>query len=349
MTTLPNVNDPLEFPDEYRRRRDSAPGVGAGLDDALVSESPAIRRSLDMIDRVAPTNATVLITGETGTGKELTARVIHRRSQRAGRPFVAVNLAAIPDTLIATELFGHEAGAFTGASQRRVGRFEMADRATLFLDEIGDLAVDLQVALLRVLQEGEFERLGASQTRRADVRLIAATNQNLEQAVEARRFREDLLYRLSVFPIHLPPLRERREDIPLLAEHLLEVLTPRTGRRFTRIEPASLDRLMTFSWPGNIRQLQNVIERSAILCDAKELLVPCELLREKAIGPKKAGLPSILQEDEVELITAALDDAEGRVSGPGGAAERLRVPASTLESKIRRFHIDKWRYRRPGP
>jgi formate hydrogenlyase transcriptional activator len=315
-------------------------------DDGIVSHSPALREALERVDRVACIDTTVLITGETGTGKELMARVLHRRSRRAHRPLVAVNLAAIPEPLVASELFGHEQGAFTGAVQRRMGRFEVADRGTLFLDEIGELSPDVQVSLLRVVQEGEFERLGASQTRKADVRLIAATNRNLEQAVDDHQFRADLYYRLSVFPIHLPPLRERREDIPPLAEFFVRRLASRLSRRFTGIEPASIERLVDFSWPGNIRQLQNVVEHSAILCDEPMLRVPPTLLVEKrsaVIGGSR--LDAALHGNERHLIEQALEEAAGRVSGPNGAAASLGVPASTLESKIKRFHIDKLRYR----
>jgi transcriptional regulator with GAF, ATPase, and Fis domain len=322
----------------------SAAHTLAHHDDEIVSRSPALRDALDQLRRVAPMDTTVLLTGETGTGKELMARVLHRLSRRANRPLVAVNLAAIPEPLVASELFGHEQGAFTGASQRRIGRFEIADRATLFLDEVGELSLDMQVALLRVLQEGEFERLGACQTRRVDVRLVAATNQPLEQAVENGRFRDDLYYRLSVFPIHLPPLRDRREDIPLLAECFLDRVSPRVGRRFTGIDEASLDRLTAFSWPGNIRQLQNVIEHSAILCDDPRLRIPADLLVEKRCSVAST-LDAALQGNEQRMIEQALAEAEGRVSGSTGAAARLGVPASTLESKIRRYNIDKLRYR----
>jgi formate hydrogenlyase transcriptional activator len=259
---------------------------------------------------------------------------------------VAVNLAAIPEPLVASELFGHEQGAFTGASQRRIGRFEIADRGTLFLDEIGELSLEMQVALLRVVQEGEFERLGACQTRRVDVRLIAATNRDLERSMDDGRFRADLFYRLSVFPIHLPPLRERREDILPLAEFFLREITPRLGRTFVGIEPASIERLNAFSWPGNIRQLENVIEHSAILCDDPLLRVPPMLMVEKRIGSGQTSrLDTALQTNEQQMIERALQETEGRVSGPSGAAARLGVPASTLESKIRRFNIDKLRFR----
>jgi len=315
-------------------------------DDGIVSHSPALRDALDRMRRVAAIDTTVLLTGETGTGKELMARALHRRSSRATRPMVTVNLAAIPEPLVASELFGHEAGAFTGASQRRMGRFEIADHGTLFLDEVGELSSDMQVALLRIVQEGEFERLGASQTRRVDVRLIAATNSCLEQAVEHGRFREDLYYRLSVFPIHLPPLRERREDIPLLAEFFLRQLTSRLGRRFVDIEPASMERLTAFSWPGNIRQLQNVVEHSAILCDDPLLRIPSCLLAEKqAAAGATSKLDAAVHGNEQRMIEQALKETEGRVSGPSGAAERLGVPASTLESKIKRLQIDKLGYR----
>ena len=315
-------------------------------DDGIVSHSPALRDALDRMQRVAPIDTTVLLTGETGTGKELMARALHRRSSRQTRPMVTVNLAAIPEPLVASELFGHEAGAFTGASQRRMGRFETADHGTLFLDEMGELSLDMQVALLRIVQEGEFERLGASQTRRVDVRLIAATNRCLEQAVEHGRFREDLYYRLSVFPIHLPPLRERREDIPLLAEFFLRQLTSRLGRRFVGIEPASMERLTAFSWPGNIRQLQNVVEHSAILCDDPLLRIPSCLLAEKqAAAGATSKLDAAVHGNEQRMIEQALKETEGRVSGPSGAAERLGVPASTLESKIKRLQIDKLGYR----
>jgi transcriptional regulator with GAF, ATPase, and Fis domain len=300
---------------------------------------------MDRLARVAPIDTTVLLRGETGTGKELMARVLHQRSRRAAQPFIAVNLAAIPESLVAAELFGHESGAFTGATQRRIGRFELADRATLFLDEIGELSPDMQVALLRVLQDGEFQRLGASQTKHVNVRLIAATNRNLEQAVDDGQFRDDLFYRLSVFPIQLPSLRERRDDIPVLAEYFLDRLVRRLGRDFEGIEPDSLERLMAFSWPGNIRQLQNVIEHSAILCDDRMLAVPSKLIAEQRAVRIVSRLNAALRTDERRMIEQALEEAEGRVAGSTGAAARLGLPASTLESKIKRFNIDKLRYR----
>jgi formate hydrogenlyase transcriptional activator len=316
------------------------------FDTGMVCRSAAIQDVLTRLDRVAPIDTTVLITGETGTGKELVARELHRRSRRAGRSMVAVNLAAIPEPLVASELFGHEQGAFTGAVQRRIGRFELADHGTLFLDEIGELSLDMQVALLRIIQEGEFERLGASQSRRVDVRLVAATNRSLERDVDEHRFRPDLYYRVSVFPIHLPPLRERSEDVPALAGYFLERMAARMGRRFAGIEAGSLEQLQAFSWPGNIRQLQNVIEHSAILSDETLLHVPPSLLVEKKASATLAStLDAALHGSEQQMIEQALASARGRVSGPSGAAARLGVPASTLESKIKRFNIDKLRFR----
>jgi DNA-binding NtrC family response regulator len=246
--------------------------------DGIVGGSAPLREVLQRIRRVAATDVPVLITGETGTGKELLARAIHRQSRRAARPLVPVNLAAVPETLAAAELFGHERGAFTGADRMRIGRFESADRGTLFLDEIGELRPDLQVMLLRVIQDGQVERLGGGTRRRVDVRLIVATNRDLEAEAYAGRFREDLFYRLNVFPIHLPPLRDRREDIPILAEYFLRLAAEQLGRRFCGIDRDSLRRLQEYNWPGNIRQLQNVIEQSTILCDDRELHVPATVL-----------------------------------------------------------------------
>ena len=261
--------------------------------DGIVGHSPLLCDVLARVRRVAPVDIPVLITGETGTGKELIARAIHRRSRRATRPLVAVNLAAVPDALLAAELFGHEKGAFTGADRLRIGRFEAADRTTLFLDEIGELRPDLQVMLLRVLEENEIERLGGGPPRRVDVRVIAATNRDLEREVREGRFREDLYYRLSAFPVHLPPLRERHEDISLLANYFLHRFAPKLGRRFSGIDPESLFRLQQHRWPGNIRQLQNVIEQSAIVCDDCELRVPLSVLPATASEtPRPAAAPA---------------------------------------------------------
>jgi len=333
-------------------RLDSSPGpfgfhnTAESSEESLVGHSPALREAMHRLTRVAPIDTTVLFTGETGTGKELMARMLYRHSRRASQPFVAVNLTVLPEPLVAAELFGHESGAFTGATQRRIGRFELADRATLFLDEVGELSPDMQVALLRVVQNGEFQRLGTSQTKRVDVRLIAATNRSLDEAVEEGLFRSDLFYRLSVFPIHLPPLRERREDIKILAEYFLGRVKKRVGRDFDGIEAESLERLTAFSWPGNIRQLQNVIEHSAILCDDPLLKVPPKLIVEQRTVKDRSQLYTALRTDERRMIEQALEEARGRVAGAAGAAIRLGVPASTLESKIKRFSIDKLRYRR---
>jgi formate hydrogenlyase transcriptional activator len=323
----------------FRRRRQIA--------DGIVGHAPRFEETLERIRRVSTTNATVLITGETGTGKELVARAIHRRSRRSSHAMISANLAAVPHELVASELFGHEAGAFTGAIQRRIGRFEAANASTLFLDEVGELPIGVQVALLRALQEGEFERIGSSHTRTADVRVVAATNRNLEEAIEDGLFRRDLFYRLAVFPIHLPPLRERREDIPGLADHFLAKAADRLGRELSGIDTESIDRLMEYSWPGNIRELQNVIEHSAILSDGALLRVPAELLSTRVIaGPTSlSSLSHAIESSERRLIEQALEETNGRVFGPAGAASRLGIPSSTLESKIKRHRINKHQFR----
>jgi len=312
--------------------------------EEIVGTSPALRAVLSNVTKVAPTDSTVLITGDSGTGKELVARAIHKRSKRSARAFVGANCAAIPPSLIASELFGHEKGAFTGAVQRRVGRFELAEGGTIFLDEVGELPPETQVALLRVLQEREFERVGGSQTIRVDVRVIAATNRDLEDAIAEGAFRNDLLYRLNVFPIEVPALRERREDIPLLVEYFIDRYASREGKKIRSVAKRSLDLLQAYDWPGNIRELQNVIERSVIVCETETLLVDESwLVRERPTSSQM--LTAELASHERELIEAALAESGGRVSGSAGAAARLGIPASTLESKIRTFKINKHRFK----
>jgi len=315
--------------------------------EEIVGESAALRAVLARVAKVAPTDSTVLITGETGTGKELVARAIHKRSERASRAFVSVNCAAVPTTLIASELFGHERGAFTGALQRRLGRFELAEGGTIFLDEIGELPAETQIALLRVLQEREFERVGGSHPIRADVRVIAATNRDLEQAIASSSFRRDLFYRLNVVPIEIPPLRERMEDIPLLVEYFIQRYSRKAGKRPLAIDGEALELLESYSWPGNIRELQNVIERSLIVCESDPFSVdPSWLSLEPSTGLKFT--PSVARRSvrqEKEEIEEALAATEGRVSGPFGAATRLGMPASTLESKIRSLKINKYRFK----
>ncbi len=319
--------------------------------EEIVGTSPALQTVLSRISKVAPSDSTVLITGETGTGKELVARAIHRRSQRSRRAFVSVNCAAIPRDLIASELFGHEKGAFTGAVQRRLGRFEMADGGTIFLDEVGELSPDTQVALLRVLQEREFERVGGGQPIRADVRVIAATNRDLEAAVASGIFRQDLFYRLHVFPIDVPPLRERKDDIMMLVEYFVQRYATRAGKSIRLIEKRTLDLLQCYGWPGNIRELQNVIERSVILSSADVLSVEESWLANGKSSPasrleasSSLGRPAE-QRSEREIIEAALSAARGRVSGRSGAAAKLGIPPSTLDHRIRTLEIDKTQFK----
>ncbi len=317
--------------------------------DEIIGTSPVLKQVLRAIERVAPNDSTVLLFGETGTGKELVARAIHKRSRRAGRTMVKVNCAALPEGLIASELFGHEKGAFTGALQRRAGRFEMASGGTLFLDEIGDLPADVQAVLLRVLQEGEFERVGGTQTIRTDVRLIAATNRDLPQAVASGRFRDDLYYRLNVFPIVCPPLRERTEDLPLLIEYFVERFSRRMGRTISRIDRVSMDGLMAYSWPGNIRELQNVVERAMILSDSETFRVEAGALPQAPTTLSTHEQTPVFMvngdSSEKSRIEAALGQSRGRVAGSKGAAQALGMPASTLEWKIIRLGIDKHRFR----
>jgi PAS domain S-box-containing protein len=319
----------------------------ASMFEEIVGESPSLRSVLARLAKVAPTDSTVLITGETGTGKELIARAIHKRSHRAARAFVSVNCAAVPSSLITSELFGHEKGAFTGATQRRLGRFELAEGGTLFIDEVGELPAETQIALLRVLQEREFERLGGTKPIRANVRVIAATNRDLQDSIEAGMFRSDLYYRLNVFPIEMPPLRERKEDIPLLVEYFIDRYASRAGKKIRSINKETLARLTSYAWPGNIRELQNVIERSIIVCDNESFTVDDSWLSRAAAQTDQASRPLLRMatSEEKRVIEAALAEAQGQVSGPTGAAARLGIPASTLDSKIKALKINKHRYK----
>ena len=326
--------------------------------ETIVGSSEALRKVLSQVDKVGPTDSTVLILGETGTGKELIASAIHKRSRRSAKAFIRVNCAAIPVSLIASELFGHEKGAFTGALQRRAGRFESADGGTIFLDEIGELSPETQLALLRVLQEREIERVGSSQPISIDVRVLAATNRDLEAAASAGTFRQDLFYRLNVFPIRIPSLRERRDDIPLLVEYLVERYARRAGKRFSQINKKTLDILQAYDWPGNVRELQNVIERAVILCEGDTLSVDETWLHRKSnqLSGQPVSRHGVLADDKKEFadrerkaIEAALAECQGRVSGPRGAAAILGIPHQTLESKIVSLGIDKRRFKVPSP
>jgi formate hydrogenlyase transcriptional activator len=313
------------------------------LFEEIVGSSDAIRRVLGQVAKVAPTDSTVLIFGETGTGKELIARAIHKRSNRSARAFIRVNCGAIAPSLIASELFGHEKGAFTGAFQRRIGHFEAADSGTIFLDEIGDLPLDTQSSLLRVLQERELQRVGSSKPIEVDVRVLAATNRDLRSDVDAGRFREDLFYRFNVFPIRLPPLRERTDDIPLLVEYLVGRYAEKAGKRFENITSKTLELLQAYHWPGNIRELQNIIERAVILCDGATFSVDESWLRPES-GPAVRLVPT-LEDSERAMIEAALSKSKGRISGPAGAASELGIPRQTLDRKISGLGIDKNRFK----
>ncbi len=315
--------------------------------EEIVGSSPPLRTVLSRIAKVAPTASTVLITGETGTGKELVARAIHRRSQRCSRPFVSVNCAAIPRDLIASELFGHEKGAFTGALQRRLGKFELAEGGTIFLDEVGELPAETQIALLRVLQEREFERVGGNQAIRTDVRVIAATNRDLQSAIDAGTFRSDLFYRLNVFPIEVPPLRARREDIPMLVEYFIDRFARQAGKKIKSIDKKTLELVQAYPWPGNIRELQNVVERSVVLAETETFFVDESWL--SLASPSFQSSNTMLSKkpalQEKEIIEAALAESRGRVSGPAGAAAKLGIPSTTLESKIKSLKINKHQYK----
>src|SRR5713226_6135031 len=318
----------------------------ASMFEEIVGASPALTAVLSRACKVAASDSTVLISGETGTGKELVARAIHRRSRRASRAFVALNCAAIPRDLIASELFGHEKGAFTGAVQRRPGRFELANGGTIFLDEVGELSFDTQVALLRVLQEREFERVGGRERIQVDVRVIAATNRDLTAAAFDGTFRQDLFYRLNVFPLEMPPLRERREDIPMLAEYFIGRYARKAGKTFRRVSKRTLDSLQSYPRPGNVRELKNVIERSVIVSDTDEFTVDESWLspRGRRLGAG-VGLSGSLAVHEKAIVEDALRASRGRVFGTSGAAARLGFPRSTLESKSAALKIDKRRFR----
>jgi PAS domain S-box-containing protein len=314
--------------------------------EEIVGSSAALQTVLSSIVKVAPTDSTVLITGETGTGKELIARAIHKHSQRAGHAFISVNCASTPSALIASELFGHEKGAFTGAVQRRQGRFELAHSGTIFLDEVGELPTETQIALLRVLQERQFERVGGNRLLSTDVRIIAATNRDLAAAVAAGTFRADLFYRLNVFPIEVPPLRKRKEDIPMLVEYFVKRYAEKVGKQICKIDKNTLELCQSYAWPGNIRELQNIVERSVILSSGdtfwieKTWLASEQPLRQEVVGP----LPDTLQNQEKEMIEAALAESKGKVAGPNGAAAKLGVPRSTLDSKMKLLNIKKHKF-----
>jgi formate hydrogenlyase transcriptional activator len=317
------------------------------MSEEIVGSSEALRRVLAQVDKVAPTDSTVLIFGETGTGKELIARSIHKRSKRAERAFIAVNCAAIPQSLIASELFGHEKGAFTGAAQRRLGRFEAADGGTIFLDEVGELPLETQIALLRVLQDKKIERVGSSQSIPVDIRVLAATNRDLNAAIAAGTFRRDLFYRLNVVPIEIPSLRDRKDDIPLLLEYLIDRYAQTAGKRIRNIERRTLELFESYDWPGNIRELQNVVERAVILSDGETFAVDHSWFvkgSKEPIGPTIPFADEVAQHEK-ELIEAALKESKGRISGPSGAAARLGIARQTLDSRIKSLGIDKYRFK----
>jgi formate hydrogenlyase transcriptional activator len=318
--------------------------------EEIIGSSAPLRRVLTQLEKVASSNSTVLILGETGTGKELIARAIHERSNRSTRAFIRVNCAAIPGSLVASELFGHEKGAFTGALQRRLGRFELANGGTIFLDEIGDLPAETQIALLRVLQEREFERVGSSQPISVDVRVIAATHRDLKADVIAGKFRQDLFYRLNVFPIQVPPLRDRRDDIPLLLNYFIERYAKTAGTKVKSIRKHTIELLQSYDWPGNIRELQNVIERAILLSEGGELMVDAAWLKRDfpQVNEDAAGsLAASLEDGERRIIEAALEECAGQVAGPQGAAAKLGMPRQTLDSRIASLRIDKRRFRTP--
>jgi len=310
----------------------------------IVGKSPAIQMMLEQVAIVAPTDSTVLLHGETGTGKELVARAIHNLSSRRDRPYVRMNCAAIPSGLLESELFGHERGAFTGALMQRKGRFELADRGTLFLDEIGDISLELQPKLLRAVQEQEFERLGSAATIHVNVRMIAATHRDLRAMIQEEKFREDLFYRFNVFPIEIPPLRERREDIPLLVNYFVSKLSQRMRKQITSVSRQTMEVLTNHSWRGNVRELANFIERAVIVTRGEELEVPAAMLPTASETVVSVNSPSSFRQAESSVIIDALRAAAGRIAGRGGAAERLGLKRTTLQNKIRRLGITKVQY-----
>jgi DNA-binding NtrC family response regulator len=313
----------------------------------IVGNSRALKQVLNLVRTVGPSDSTVLLLGESGTGKELIARAIHNCSPRKNRPFVKLNCAAIPTGLLESEFFGHERGAFTGALTQKIGRLELADKGSLFLDEIGDISLDLQPKLLRVLQEREFERLGSTQTKKVDARIVAATHCALEEMVVQKQFRLDLYYRLNVFPITVPPLRDRREDIPLLVHHFVQQFARRMHKTVEAISSRTMEALVQYAWPGNVRELQNLIERAVVVYERGELSVSKDWLAHEYFLTEPAPHPSLRKStiEERDMIGAALAEARGRVSGPSGAAAKLGIPPSTLESKIRAMKINKYSFR----
>jgi formate hydrogenlyase transcriptional activator len=313
----------------------------------IVGQSPALREVLQLVEMVASTDSTVLLLGETGTGKELIARAIHDRSRRKDRALVKINCAAIPGGLLESELFGHERGAFTGAIIQKIGRVELADQGSLFLDEIGDIPLELQPKLLRVLQEQEFERLGSTRTKKVNVRVVAATHRNLEEMIQDKQFRSDLYYRLNVFPISIPPLRERPEDIPPLVWHFVRQFAKRMNKPVDAISSETMQALTRYPWPGNIRELQNVIERSVVVYEKGNLLIKKSWLSHESLSPVGVTPTPFKRSatEDREMIGAALAESRGRVSGPSGAAAKLGIPPSTLESKIRSMNINKYSFK----
>ena len=334
----------LSIMDEELSPEEDRPRPGCA---GIVGQSPALREVLQLIEMVAPSDSTVLLLGETGTGKELLAHAIHNLSRRKEQAFVKLNCAAIPSGLLESELFGHERGAFTGAITQKLGRLELADQGSLFLDEIGDIPLELQPKLLRVLQDKEFERLGSTRTKKVDVRVVAATNRALEEMIVEKQFRLDLYYRLNVFPISIPPLRERPEDIPLLVRHFVQQFAQRMNKTIGRVSSETMEALTRYPWPGNIRELQNVIERSVIVHEKGNLSVKKSWLSRECFQPEPLGPPLFKRStlEDRRTIGAALAETRGRVSGPSGAAAKLGLPPSTLESKIRSMNINKYRFK----